>query len=285
MKYLSFILVLIIFVACSDLIKDDFSVSAQSENAVKVDNSSSPWENGLVDHREVNNSSPAPENPIYFDSLQKFNYSDNPSYFAKKHFRLNNNSSEPMTTIQTHISAIDGIFVGIVRPNSNSSIMPDEELIIALSVIEKYWISTGCQSEKVKFYGSGKIRYFFKCTNRDLGTWVRIPTNDPLITKFNSNKRGYFIGKHNLSDHIFYLNANTMYFYIGYKGVYGNTMEIPQLMAVDKPYFSNFPSNNVSNTSSNPRYLSTIGGGSVPLCTNLPAGHWTIRPCPNNCPE
>lgn len=284
MKYLSFILVLFTFVACSDLVKDDFTVSAQSENAIQAELTNSPWDNGLVDHRELNHAFPPPPIPIYFDSLQKFNYSDNLSYFAKKHFRLNT-TGEPMATIQSNINAIDGIFVGIVRPNATTSILPDEELIIALSVIDRVWESPSCQTEKVKFYGNAKIKYFFKCTNRDLGTWIRIPTNDPLITKFNSNKRGYFIGKHNLKDHIFYLNTSTMYLYIGYQGTYGNSKELPQLMAFDKPYFSNFPLNNVSNTSSNPRYLSTIGAGSVPRCINLPSGHWTIRPCPKNCPE
>ncbi|WP_255065805.1 hypothetical protein [Lacihabitans sp. LS3-19] len=288
MKGLAILLAIVLFSACADFKQQDMAVNSHFELATADGQTNSPWENGLIDHKIANVTPPYPV-PIYFDSLTHLKYSDNPLYFAKNHFRLNNNVSEPMQTIQANINAIDGVFVGIVRPNSTSSILPEEELIIALAVVERVWSSSNCQTENVRFFNKNKTKYFFKCTNRDLGTWTRMSLTDPLIEKFNNNKRGYFIGKDNLGHHIFQYPYTSMYLYIGYHGTYGSTKEKPELVAVDKPYFSNVESNTIGSvftkSSVSPRYLSTIGGSGPPTCINLPSGHWTIRPCPNNCPQ
>jgi hypothetical protein len=245
------------------------------------------WESGLVDH-EYLNPLMAPPLRVTFENLKALNYTNNLSAFSPKHFKLNNDpNSEIMKAINTNINNIDGIFVGVVKPNFKKNEM--DQLIISLAVMDSLRTkeNANCLTEKVRYFQVNKAAIHFKCTDPDKGTWVKMASNDILLSSFVKLKRGYFVGKKNLFEHIFKRTATT-YFYVGYYGENNLTSKF-ELVALDSPYFTN-PTNLSTNplptsTLSSPFYMSTKSG-TQPNCINFSySNHGTIRPCPTNCPE
>ena len=252
------------------------------------------WTEGLIDHLLANNSFVS----VKYEEVKNLNYSAGNIQNQAQHFRVIHSLNDAlMGTVRNYSKLIDGIYVGTITTGTTAN--PNVQMIISLAMVDTISVPPvdNCNLiDKISYFRDKGVSIHFKCVDKNLGIWQRIPENDPLMDVYRKKPAGVFIGKSNLFNTIFKYR-NNMFFYTGF-----DVNLKRHFVAVDKPYFtdptyiqkvydvkSGFqgvynPPKTFNVEPNEGLYFSTLKG-SFPCLRFSSSSHGTTRLCPNNCPQ